>query len=288
MHDSESFNTSLLLKTKLYPPPVTSDLVPRTALLERLENNRHQRPLTLISAPAGFGKSILASMWLQESDCPHGWLSLDEGDSDLHMLAAYLLALIKGMFPTISLKTETLLEVPTLPTASILARSLLNDLDQVKTPFILVLDDIHVIHEQTVFDLLTELLNHPPINMHLVLIARHDPPLPIASLRAYQRVTEVRHGDLRFTSLETSQLLQKRSGGDISDAIAVAWTEQTEGWVMALQLGALSIRHRPQTAVSSILNNEDTRYLHEYLLAEVLSQLSPTKQACLLKISLQD
>ena len=104
---------SHLLKTKLYPPPVTSELVLRGELLERLERNRQQRPFTLISAPAGFGKSVLASMWLERCHCPNGWVSLDERDNDLPTFTAYLLAAIKMAFPDISLESEALLKTPT-------------------------------------------------------------------------------------------------------------------------------------------------------------------------------
>lgn len=120
-----------LLTTKLYQPPITPDLEPRTRLVERLEQNRH-RPLTLISAPAGYGKTILASLWLEANDCPSAWVSLDEMDNDLHTFTSYLLAAaMHTVFPSIEQKTLSLLAAPALPPAPVLARYLLNDLAQI-------------------------------------------------------------------------------------------------------------------------------------------------------------
>ena len=201
-------NTLPILTTKLYRPQVTADLEPRTELLERIDENR-QRPLTLISAPAGYGKSTLASMWLEACGCPSAWVSLDEGDNDLRTFTSYLLAALSRTFPDSQPQTWNLLEAPVLPSMPTLARYLLNDLDQIAEPFILALDDVHMIHEQTVFDLLSELLRHPSPTLHLVLIARRDPPLPIASMRARGQITEVRSRDLRFTVPEAGRLLNR-------------------------------------------------------------------------------
>jgi LuxR family maltose regulon positive regulatory protein len=177
-----------LLTTKLYRPLSTPNLEPRTHLINRLERNR-MRPLTLISAPAGYGKSMLASMWLQTSSCTSGWVSLDENDNDLHTFVSYLLAALHKAFPSLKFKTKLVLEAPQAQPVPVVARYLLNDLDKIQEPFILVLDDIHRIREQAVFDLLKELLLHPPRFVHLVLIGRSDPPLPINSCRARSQVT---------------------------------------------------------------------------------------------------
>jgi len=179
---------SPILTSKLYRPPVGPDLEPRTRLVERLERNRH-RPLTLISAPAGYGKTMLASLWLEACDCPSAWVSLDESENDLQTFAGYLLAALQPLFPALDAKVRSLLKAPVLPPAPVLARHLLNDLEQIAEPFILALDDMHLIHEQAVLDFLSELLRHPSRVLSLVLIGRRDPAIEIASLRAHSQVT---------------------------------------------------------------------------------------------------
>ena len=276
-----------LLTTKLYRPPVTPDLEQRARLIERLQRNR-QRPLTLISAPAGYGKTMLASLWLESCGCPSAWLSLDEADNDLPTFVRYLLAAVLSAFPTLELKTQSLLDAPTAASVPVLARYLLNDLAQIENRFILALDDIHLIQEQAILDLLGELLHHSPPFLHLVLIGRYDPDLPIPSSRARSQVTEIRAPDLRFTPEETAGLLRQMLQREIDDAVAAEWTQRTEGWVTALRLAALSLRHRGWSDGLAVNIEGDNRYIQEYLLAEVLSHLPAAKQAWLLKTSILD
>jgi len=273
-----------LLTTKLYRPPVTPDLEQRDRLIERLQRNR-QRPLTLISAPAGYGKTMLASMWLESCGCPSAWLSLDEADNDLLTFVRYLLAAVLSAFPTLELKTLSLLDAPTVASVPVLARYLLNDLAQVEGRFILALDDIHLIQEQAILKLLGELLHHSPPFLHLVLVGRHDPDLPIPSLRARSQVTEIRAQDLRFTPEETAGLLRQMLLREVDEAVAAEWTQRTEGWVTALRLAALSLRHRGWSDGLAVNIEGDNRYIQEYLLAEVLSHLPAAKQAWLWTVS---
>jgi LuxR family maltose regulon positive regulatory protein len=277
----------LLIQTKLFRPPVQADLIPRPRLFDELDKHWKDRPLTLISAPAGYGKSVLASMWLESCDSPSGWISLDKRDNDLRTFVSYLLASLKMVFPDITLETQALLEAPSLPSAPRLARSLHNDLAQKTVPFILALDDIHHIHEESIFDFLSELLQYSPAGMHLILIGRQDPLLPVASLRAYRRVTEVRLRQLRFSTAETGALLAQRLQRVIDEDLAAAWTEKTEGWAVALHLAALALQRKGTTDLGARIRG-DSRYLHHYLLAEVLGTLSPAMKAWLLKTSLLD
>jgi len=277
-----------LIQTKLYRPPVQAGLIPRPRLLERLDAHWQERPLTLISAPAGYGKSVLASMWLENCDCPSGWVSLDEEDNDLRTFVGYLLAALTMAFPDLSLEAHKLLQAPSLPPAKRLAQYLLNDLAQTTAAFIIALDDIHHIQEQSIFDFLSELLHFPAPAMHLVLICRQDPPLPVSSLRAYRRVTEVRMSHLRFSTEETVALFAQMLQQKIDEDNAAVWTEKTDGWPVALYLAALSLRGRGLTAKQDASIWGDSRYLHDYLLAEVLGALTPAWQAWLLKTSVLD
>jgi LuxR family maltose regulon positive regulatory protein len=285
MDQSISFNTSPILKTKLYPPPVTPEMVPRLGLIDLLNQNR-KRPLTLISAPAGYGKSVLASMWLQASGLPGGWVSLDETDNDLPTFVRYVLAAMQTAVPNKSWQTQALLEAPSLPSVAVLAHHMLADLDQIEAPFLLVLDDIHHIRVESIFRFLEALLNHPSPVLHLVLVGRLDPPLPIASLRAYQRITEIRLRDLRFSPDETAQFLQQMLNRDISQDIANEWTQRTEGWPVALRLAALSFRDRPQQVDLTVSIPADNQFLQEYLMAEVLTRQPALQQSWLLKTTL--
>jgi LuxR family maltose regulon positive regulatory protein len=277
----EETTTIPLIRTKLHRPPVASDHIHRPRLLERLDQRR-QRPLTLVSAPAGYGKSTLVSWWLEAGDIPSGWLSLDESDNDLRLFLSYFLAAVQTIFPDVGHETQAMLSGADLPPLSVLASSLVNELDRIEDDFILVLDDYHVIQEQAVHDLTIELLKHPPQPLHLVLASRRDPPLPLASLRARAQMTEIRVQDLRFTVAETAAFLQQMMGAPVEDAEVAVLEEKTEGWVTGLRLAALSLRHRSD--LDRILANlpEDNRYVMDYLLTEVLSNQAENSRDYLL------
>jgi len=276
-----------LLRTKLYRPRSRGDIVPRPRLLERLGQHRG-RPLTLISAPAGYGKTTLVDSWLDECDCPSAWLSLDEYDNDPAVFLSYLLAAVQSAFPESKLKTLALMEAHSIPPVPVLARSLANDLERLEPTFFLVLDDLHYIREMAVYDLLSELLRHPPRSMHLVIVTRDDPPLTLNSLRAKRQMTEIRLQDLSFTLAETSAFLNDVMGFAIDDTAASSLRDSTEGWVAALQLVALSLRLRDN--MDELLGGlqADTRYVEDYLAVEVVSQQPPTIQDWLLKTSILD
>ena len=159
-------NIGSILRTKLHRPPVPRDHVHRPRLLEYLDQRR-ERPLTLVSAPAGYGKSLLISRWMETCDIPNAWLSLDETDSDLRQFLSYFIAGVDTIFPDAVSKTMTLVDAPTLPTLSTMVGSLCNELDAIEQDFILALDDIHCIQEKSVHHFLNVLLRHPPRPMHL-------------------------------------------------------------------------------------------------------------------------
>jgi LuxR family maltose regulon positive regulatory protein len=202
---SSEIDSLPLIRTKLYRPRISAGLVSRPRLLERLEQRRG-RPLTLVVAPAGYGKSTLVASWLETCSCPGAWLSLDEDDNDLALFLSYFSAAIRTMFPGAVGETSALLKAASLPPLDVLTRSLINELDQIEQPFILVLDDYHAVQNMDVHHLLTELFRYPPRALHLVLASRSDPPLPLTTLRARGQATEIRSQELRFTEAERTWL----------------------------------------------------------------------------------
>jgi LuxR family maltose regulon positive regulatory protein len=291
--DTESYSmpeetTSFpLVLTKLHRPPVTEDLVPRLHLLEQLERNR-LRPLTLVSAAAGYGKSTLVSWWLERCESPFTWLSLDENDNDLHQFLAYFVAAVQSIFPSACSDTMALANAPTMPPIPLLASTLANDLDSIEQGFILVLDDIHRIHEKSVYNLLNMLLDHPPRPMHLVLVGRRDPLLPISRLRGSNRMTEIRTLDLRFSAMETAAYLQRALREQINESTAAAMAERTDGWVTGLRLVVLALRGQ-HNAVSKLVEvKRNTGYQMDYLIAEVLDNQLPAICRYLLSTSILD
>jgi LuxR family maltose regulon positive regulatory protein len=276
-----------IIETKLHRPPVPTDLVPRQRLTDWL-NQRLQRPLTLVSAPAGYGKSTLISRWLESLDCPTAWVSLDEHDNDPAVFLAYFIAAIRRLFPQALTKTQVFLKSPELPETRYLASSLINELNAIQGEYVLVLDDYHQIHTQEIHDFVNEVLLHPPPGFHLVIGTRTEPPLSLMNLRVRSQMTEIRTQDLRFKVDEIPYLMERLLDHPIGADTATSLEEQTEGWVTGLRLTALVLRHRVgKDQVTGALNTQN-RYVAEYLLTETLDQLEPEIQRFLLKTSILD
>ena len=171
---------SSLIRSKVNPPRIAADLVGRSRLSERLERG-HRLALSLVSAPAGYGKSTLVASWLETADHPYAWLSLDEADGDLSLFVEYFVAAVRRLEPGACAETLTLAAGPE-PRPAALASCLVNELEELKDPLVLVLDDFHRIRGTAVPELMSQLLRYPPRPLHLVILARFDPPLPLASL----------------------------------------------------------------------------------------------------------
>ena len=261
------------------------DIVPRDRLLDRL-NGGLNRPLTLISAAAGYGKSTVASQWVAGCDYPYAWVSLEVSDSDPHMFLSYVLAAIQTLFPRTDFRTEAILETSQMPPAADLARHLLNDLHQISEPFNLVLDDYHRIQRGSpVNDLLDEFLAYPPQGMHLVLLTRQDPSLPIATMRGRGLVTEIRASDLRFTPDEAAAFLGRMLNVVVDETTAALLEIKTEGWATGLRLAGLYLQGQKELKRSLQQLSGNSRHIAEYLFAEVLSRQHPEKVSYLLETS---
>jgi LuxR family maltose regulon positive regulatory protein len=274
-----------LITTKLHQPKLDRLHVHRPRLLNRLHHCR-SRPLTLVSAPAGYGKTVLICRWLESCDIPSAWVSLDKTDNDLRTFTAYFVAAVETRFSGACRNTQAILSASELPPSDVLAANLLNELDRIEQPFIIVLDDFHLIKIETALDMVSYLLSHPPQAMHMVLIGRQDPALPISAMRARSLLTEIRSQDLRFNLKETEEFLAQALINQVDSATAAALEEKTEGWVTGLRLAALSMRHLKKLDVTLLEPQVGAQYVLEYLFTEVLSRQPPQICQYLLRIAI--
>ena len=279
--------TSRALYAKMHRPPIPADIIPRVRLFEILENG-FIHPLTLISAPAGYGKSILVNQWLEISAAPCGWASLDDSDNDLPIFLNYLLEVIQTVFPRQKLKTRSLLNNENLPALKAIARQLLNDIESVPERFILVMDDYHAIHNVAIHELLMELLIYPSRKMHLVIITRRDPILAVTNIRSQGMMTEISAKDLRFTIAETQSFLERLLKRSVSQNTAQALESKMEGWVTGLRLTALSIRNEADQERLIEGLQTTSQFVRDYLVLEVLENVPPQFKGYLLRASILD
>ncbi|HVU67406.1 MAG TPA: LuxR C-terminal-related transcriptional regulator [Ktedonobacteraceae bacterium] len=276
-----------IVATKLYLPRLRPDMVSRPHLIERLNKGLH-RKLTLIAAPAGFGKTTLASAWVASSGRPAAWLSLDEGENDPVRFLTYLVAALQTIIPTLGEGVLRALQSPQPPSTAALLTALLNELATFSEPFVLVLDDYHMIDARPVDQALTYLVEHLPPHMHLVIATREDPHLPLARLRARDHLSELRAADLRFTPAETAAFLNQTMGLALSEQDIAALEKRTEGWIAGLQLVGLSMQGQKDTTTFIRSFTGSHQYVADYLLAEVLGQQTESIQHFLLRTSILD
>jgi LuxR family maltose regulon positive regulatory protein len=276
-----------LLTTKLHAPRRRRGLVARPRLIERLSRG-DEAALTLVSAPAGFGKTTLLTDWLSAAaaaDRSVAWLSLDARDNDPALFWAYLVAAVQTAVPDVGAGALALLSSPQSSAEAVVA-SLVNDLDAVPGDLVLVLDDYHVIESAEVHEGMAFLLEHLPAHAHLVIAGRADPPLPLARLRVRGELVELRAADLRFTPEETAAYLTEAMGLALSGGEVAALDTRTEGWIAALQLAALSMQGR--TDLTAFLTDfaGDDRYIVDYLVEEVLQRQPERVRHFLLQTSI--
>jgi ATP/maltotriose-dependent transcriptional regulator MalT/ActR/RegA family two-component response regulator len=273
-------DTLPILRTKLQRPALSPDLVPRSDLVDRLDELR-RRPLTLVSSAAGYGKSTMASLWLEAWNGPYAWLSLNGEESDLRKFISYLIAAIENAFPGSCDTTRSLLQTPELAADSVLSQHLVNDIDKIETPFILVLDDFHKIRGKTVHDLIGALLIHPPQSLHLMLLTRRDPPLLTSTLRARDRVNEIGTEDLHFTVAETKVFLKNTLGLTVDRKTAEIIQEKLEGWPAGMRLMSQSLKYSGDLDRLLAELRGGFATITDYLVTEVLSK-QPSQMAKLM------
>ena len=306
-----------LLRTKLYIPPPRQQQVLRPRLIERLDAGL-DRKLTLVSAPAGFGKTTLVSEWIhtgassrecgvrgkqgRASASPSAfcsllstplfaWLSLDEGDNDPTRFLSYLIGALQTLQPSMGKGALSVLESPRPPPMEAILTATINEIAALPDRMVLVLDDYHLIGAQPIHDALTFLLEHlppPPGGLHLVIVTREDPLLPLARLRARGQLTELRAEDLRFSSSEAAEFLNQVMGLNVPAEDVAALERRTEGWIAGLQLAAISMRgHKDVTGFIRSFTGSH-HFVLDYLLEEVLEQQSDSVQEFLLQTAILD
>ncbi len=283
--------TTPLLATKLHVPLPRPDLIDRPRLLERLEEGA-SRKLTLISAPAGFGKTTLVSTWVQRASSQVAWLSLDEGDNDPTRFLSYLLAALDGSWPGVGQVAGAMLQSPQPPPAEAVLTALINDIaalpPDLPPALTLVLDDYHAVSAEPVHRAVAFLVDHVPPAAHLMILTRADPPFSLARLRARGELTEIRVAELRFVTEEAARFLNQALGPVLSAEEVALLERRTEGWIVGLQLAALSMRDREDLSEFITGLSGSHRYIVDYLTEEVLGRQSNRIREFLLRTSILD
>ena len=276
-----------LLPTKFYLPSVPAGYVVRPHLLKILDQAFGCR-LTLVSAPAGAGKTTLVSAWasgLRKQGVVAGWYALDDLDNAPARFQEYLVACLEECGTVIAMDSPSSSPLETANSRAVLdaiIRSLLN----LKRGLLLILDDYHLVQEKEVHAALAYLLDHMPPHLHLVLLTRSDPPFGLARLRAAGQLLELRMDQLRFSALEAAAFVHKTAGVQLSDGDAAALNTRTEGWIAGLQMAAISMRGRQDAPAFIAAFTGSHRFVFDYLLEQVLDQQTPSLREFLLKTSI--
>jgi LuxR family maltose regulon positive regulatory protein len=276
-----------LLATKLRVPRPPPGFVARARLVGLLDGGS-TRELTLVSAPAGFGKTSLLADWSQRGERLVGWLSLDAGDNDPVRFWRHTLAALDRVRPGLAERVSPLLGPPAPASFEGVATAVVNELAAEDGDALLVLDDYHLIDARPVHGSLQFLLEHQPPGLHVVLATRADPPLPLARLRARGQLTELRAADLVFTSEEAAALLREATGLELRGDAVAALVIRTEGWAAGLHLAAISLPAQPDVAGFVASFSGSHRHVLDYLTEEVLEQQPEPVRAFLLETSVLD
>lgn len=270
-----------ILAAKLRVPASPTQLVNRPRLMPA-----QLSPITLICAPAGYGKTVLASSWLDGLNMRCAWLSLDNHDNDTTQFMRHFVSAIQSQFPDFATQSNHLSSSSQLPAISGLTRALLNDLGQLPEPLCLVLDDLHCLHEPFLHDALAFMIERLPPQLHLILISRTTPPFSLARLRAQRQLTEIYTQDLRFSIEEVQQFCNQSMQLSLNAELVKTLETRTEGWIVGLQLAALSLNNTENKSLFIKHFAGDDRHITDFLMDEVLNQLPEELQKFLLETSL--
>jgi ATP/maltotriose-dependent transcriptional regulator MalT len=278
-----------ILATKLYIPPPRTKIVLRLRLIEQLNEGLSSGcKLTLISAPAGFGKTTLVSEWIASCQRQAAWLSLDEEDNDTNRFLIYLIAALQTISPSIGKGALAAIQSPQPPPTESLLTNLLNDIVALSDSVILVLDDYHMIDSEPIDRALTFLLDHLPPHVHLVIATREDPSLPLPRYRVRGQLNELRAADLRFTPTEAAEFLNRIMGLKLRDADIASLEARTEGWIAGLQLASLSMQGRSDADGFIQAFTGSHRFVLDYLAGEVLARQPERVRNFLLQTAILD
>ena len=273
--------------TKLHVPAVHPGHVVRQRLLDSVAGTI-ERSLMLVSAPAGFGKTTFVAQWVRTIPGDLAWVSLDDGDNDVAVVALHLVEAIRRNDPDALPRSHQIVTAPAAISAETLLEALLGELDELWEPTTLVLDDYQAISAQAVHDLVTRLVKHPTSGLHLVVVTRHDPPLPVDRLRGSGQVADVRAKDLRLTRDELRAVVRASLGDGVDDQTLATLERETEGWPAGVRLAVAAGRHRAVEDGVRGVAPFDSTYAHDYLLSEVLDHEPAAVREWLMAIAVLD
>lgn len=279
-------NNKLILNTKLYTPPARQNQICRELLKKKLEESCLKgHGIILVSAPAGYGKTTLISEWVRGSNRKCTWLSLDEYDNDPARFINYLIAAIQGINAGFGKSIEERMASPKLPGWEIIGSYMIKELEQVKEPFILVLDDYHLVSNDYIHGLVEKLLDSAVPNIIIVILTRKDPTFALPKWRVRDRITELKAGDLKFEAKEIKTFFESNFGICFDDNTLKAVGEKTEGWAAGLQLTGLSLKHMSEAQAKDFITEfkGNNRFVIDYLLDEVLRRQEEQVRSFLLK-----
>jgi LuxR family maltose regulon positive regulatory protein len=277
---------NVLVHTKLRRPRTVGQIVRRPRLLDQLHHGMFL-PLTVVSAPPGYGKTTLVSLWLDEVAVPWAWYSVDAQDSALDIFVAYLAAAIVNTYPGCGATLQALLHTPSVPQPERLADIFVGELSILPGELLMILDDYHLIVNPEIHDFMASVIRNAPAGVRFLLLGRADPPLKLARLRARQQMHEVRAAQLRFTIDETRELMHRIMGNLATEATVALFTERTEGWPAGVHLAATSMRNSDNASeFATGLSHSGSQAIADFLVSEVLELLAPQERDLLLRTSI--